>query len=470
MRSWPVTYADPAEFEAGFSRLRAEFEIPESFPAAVDAYARQVEPWNGHWTDLTDTPFVAIDPAGARDLDQVFHAHRSNPGYTISYGIADVGAFVAPGDPVDVEAHLRGVTVYSPDMRSPLHPVELSEGSASLLPDADRPAVVWTLELDPDGRLDRTTVRRAMVRNRAALSYRQAQDLIDGVDPPESLRLLAEIGRLRHAIEEERGGVSLNLPSQYVTKHDGTYHIGYETTLPVEGWNAQISLLAGMAAAHLMIEAGIGLLRTLPPPDEKTLNALRRKSRVLGVPFDDSTDYATWVRSLDPRDGRCLALLNQATTALRGAGYVAFSGSAPAGSDHAAIASPYAHVTAPLRRLADRYTSELAVHVCAGTEPPDWVVEGLERMPDVMRATVRKERRFGRALVDFTEALALQHRRGERFDAVVVDVESNHVTLQLREPAVVTDSNRTDLRLGAEVEVELVECDPEARQVLFGVV
>lgn len=469
MRSWPVTYADPGEFEDGFSAIRAEFEIPEQFPDAVRAAARSATPPQAPRDDLTSVPFVAIDPAGSRDLDQIFYAEKGRSGYQISYAIADVAAYVVPGDPVDIEANQRGVTVYSPDLRSPLHPRVLSEGAASLLAGEERPAVVWTLNLDLDGYLVDTNVRRGLVRNRAALSYQTAQETLDNGSADPSLKLLEEVGRHRQRIEAERGGVSLNLPTQYVTKRNGTYHVEYETTRPVESWNAHISLLTGMAAAQLMVDSGVGLLRTLPPPSERTLSTLRRKSRALGVPFDDDTTYAEWVRSLDSSSPTCLALLNQATSGLRGAGYVWFNGELPQHPEHAAIAAAYTHVTAPLRRLVDRYTSELALSICADTETPEWVLTGLESMPSVMSVTVRKERRFNRAIVDFTEALALQHRRGETFEAVVVDVESDHVTLQLVDPAVVTQSNRTDLHLGAAVTARLEACDPATRTVTFSV-
>ena len=48
--------------------------------------------------------------------------------------------------------------------------------------------------------------------------------------------------------------------------HDESgWHVVFRAPLPVEDWNAQISLLTGMAAAGMMLEAGVGILRTLPP-------------------------------------------------------------------------------------------------------------------------------------------------------------------------------------------------------------
>ncbi len=102
------------------------------------------------------------------------------------YAIADVAALVAPGGAVDAEAHPRGVTIYMPDRRAPLHPRALGEGAASLLPGEDRPALLWTIDLDAEGEPTDVHLERATVRSRAALSYTEAQAAIDGASAGET--------------------------------------------------------------------------------------------------------------------------------------------------------------------------------------------------------------------------------------------------------------------------------------------
>lgn len=60
----------------------------------------------------------------------------------------------------------------------------------------------------------------------------------------------------------------MSLPGAEQEVHtDGeTYELVMREPLPVEGWNAQISLLTGRAAARLMLDGGIGILRTMPEP------------------------------------------------------------------------------------------------------------------------------------------------------------------------------------------------------------
>ena len=195
MPSPRVKLPDPVP---GWDALRIELGVPGEFPADVlEAAARAVPDLSGD--DLRDVPFLTIDPIGSVDLDQAMALSRSGDGYLIQYAIADVAAFVPPGGPVDREAHRRGETLYAPDRRSPLHPAVLSEDRASLLPDQDRPAAVWDLELDKDASLRRTRVRRAVVRSRRRLDYGVVQQQLDDGTATPDLQLLREIGLLRQA-------------------------------------------------------------------------------------------------------------------------------------------------------------------------------------------------------------------------------------------------------------------------------
>ncbi|HEV2999692.1 MAG TPA: RNB domain-containing ribonuclease, partial [Solirubrobacteraceae bacterium] len=338
---------DPAAaLRDGFERIRREAGVPGAFPAQVEAEARAAAASvAAAGADRVDLPFVTIDPPGARDLDQALHVERRGDGHRVSYAIADVGAFVAPGGALDAEAHARGVTVYAPDGKTPLHPVALSEGAASLLPGQWRPAVLWTLDLDAAGELAAVDVRRAHVRSVAQHTYEDV--------PPEVAGPLREVGERRLALERARGGVRLAVPEQEVVREGDTWTVRYRVPLATEEHNAQVSLLTGLAAARLMLDAGVGVLRTQPAADAKALARLRRQAAALGVPWREP--YPEFIRSLDPARPEHAALMQEATGVGRGAGYTAFDGEPPVGAHHFALAAPYAHATAPLRRLQDRH-------------------------------------------------------------------------------------------------------------------
>jgi exoribonuclease R len=462
----------PEVLRASLQTIRRELEVPAEFPPEVVAAALAAKD-NPRLPDLdrTDIEFVTIDPPDSMDLDQALHIERAGDGYTVHYAIADVAAFVRPGDPIDVEARKRGETLYAPDKRTPLHPPELSEGAASLLPDAVRPALLWTITVDASGEGTDVVCKRALVKSRAKLNYAGVQKDLDAGTASESLQLLREVGKLREQRELERGGVNLPIPDQEVVTGDGQWTLEFRAPLPVEGWNAQISLLTGMAAAHLMMYGEIGILRTLPESHDDLRRKLENTAKALGIEWPVGTSYAEFIHGLDPKVPAHAAMLAACTVLFRGAGYTAFSGGVPERPEHAAMKSEYAHVTAPLRRLVDRWTGEICVALCADAPVPDWVRESMDEIPKLMEECARKAHAYERAIVSMVEAGLVHDQIGTTFDAVVVDTDDRDptrgvVTLStLAIEGKVTSSSA--LPLGQPVRVKLVEADIAKRTVAF---
>ncbi|MEU8867631.1 RNB domain-containing ribonuclease [Streptomyces umbrinus] len=473
-----VTGAAEAPLRAALRALRTELDVPEAFGPQVLAEAERAarEPTLPAY-DATDIPLFTIDPPTSTDLDQAMYLSRRPDGYRVRYAIADVAAFVVPGGLLDAEAHRRVTTLYFPDEKIPLHPPLLSEGAASLLPDQTCPAVLWTIDLDADGRPTATDVRRALVRSRAKLDYESVQKQLDTGTAEEPLALLKDIGLLREQQEVARGGISLNVPEQEIAERDGAYELTYRAPLPADGWNAQISLLTGMAAAELMLAYGTGVLRTLPAAPDGAVGRLRRTARALRIDWPHHVSYAELIRSLDPHLPHHAAFLQECTTLLRGAGYTVFRGGVtPDLTTHAAVAAPYTHCTAPLRRLVDRYASELCLAAAAGEEPPEWVLAALDDLPKRMAEGTRRAGAAERECVDIVEAALLKDRVGELFDGTVVDVQEREPTVgtvQLESPAVVArikseeGAGKLPLPLGERLRVRLTQADPGSAKVLF---
>ncbi|MGP9021091.1 RNB domain-containing ribonuclease [Streptomyces sp. BR1] len=464
--------ADP--LRAALRDIRAGLGVNEDFPHDVLAEAeRAATTPHRPVRDATDLPFFTVDPPTSMDLDQAMHlARRAKGGYRVHYAIADVAAFVDPGGPLDKEAHRRVNTLYFPDERVPLHPPVLSEGAASLLPGETRPAVVWTIDLDADGRQSATHVERALVRSRAKLDYDTVQRRIDDGTAEEPVALLKDVGLLRERQEVARGGISLNVPEQEIVERDGHYGLEYRAPLPADGWNAQISLLTGMAAADLMLTYGTGILRTLPSAPDGAVARLRRSAQALHIDWPHHVPYAQVVRSLDPREPHHAAFLQECTALLRGAGYTVFTGGrVPDPAIHAAVADEYTHCTAPLRRLVDRYATEICLAAVAAADVPDWVLTALDALPKEMAEGARKANTVERESVDLVEAALLKDRVGEVFDATVVDVRDDEPatgTVHLTDPAVVARVEGTaPLPLGERLRVRLTQADPGTSKVQF---
>lgn len=456
-----------------FADLARELDLPAEFPPEVqseaDAAARAVpvDPEVAGLADLRGIPFVTIDPPGATDLDQAVYLDRTGDGAVLHYAIADVAAFVAPGGAVDAEASRRGQTLYAPDRRFPLHPEVLSEQAASLLPDADRRAFVWRFVLDEGARPVETTLTRATVRSRAQCTYAGAQRAIDRDDAPATLRALAWFGAQRAARESERGGASLNVPEAEVLADDGHYRLRLRATLPVEEWNAQVSLLTGMAAADLMIAGGVGILRTMPAAEPADIAAFRAQTIALGLPWPDDQTYGDYLRALPVGDPAALAVRDAAASLFRGAGYAAFDGDPPADPVQSAIAAPYAHTTAPIRRLVDRWSLVICDALANGRDVPRWARESLPELPKLMGRSEQLANRLENASLDRVEAAMLHPYEGELFRGVVLGVRSDGARVQLSDPPVSVKVPDLPAAPGSVVRLRLVRADVQTGEILL---
>jgi exoribonuclease R len=471
--------------EEAFERARDELGIREEFPADVlaeaDVAAKRDPAQAAGRVDRTALPFVTVDPPGSRDLDQALFLERAGDGIRAWYAISDVGFFVDRGGAVEGEAWQRGVTFYAPDERDTLYPPVLGTGAASLLPDGLRPAIVFGFELDARAEIARLTVERALVRSRAQLTYEQVTEHVEGggklfAGQPfaDALVLLKEFGEKRREREKERGGVSLPILDQHVERVAAAklgYQLEYEAPSAAEDWNAQLSLLTGHAAALRMLEARVGILRLMPPGDPRALERFRAAAIALGFTWPQGMSYADFIHSVDPTQPHATTLLWQARRTLRGADYVAFDGDPPADPKHAALAMEYAHCTAPLRRLADRYVLDVLVTLASGGRPTPNEVETLKAVPPVMNAAETKDAKLERKVVDLAEAWTLQGREGETFPAVVLGARDGELEVQTQDPPVRAGARKQPgtprLDLGAQVSVRLVSVDIIAGKTLF---
>jgi exoribonuclease R len=446
--------------DAGLQRIREQFHVPAGFPpaaalGAVQAAARRPGPDH---VDRTDQPFVTLDPSGATDLDQAFALERAGADIVLHYAIADVGFFVDHGDALDEEAWTRGVTVYMPDERARLYPAVLSEGAASLLPDGPRPAVVFTVRVDESGAARLDGVERAMVRSHAKLSY----ETVRPADLPVELH---ELARRVDAAEDARGAPRVEFPEQELVDDDGHWALRFDPRLPSEDVNAGLSLATNLAVADALLAAHTGLFRVMPEPSEGAVRRLRQTARAFGLGWPATLSLADFQRSLSTDDPRAAAFLIAVRRAGGGASYE------PYGPDdtpwHAAMAATYAHVTAPLRRLADRYVVEAMLAIANGRPVPDEVTAAFGGLPSAMAKGEQRANGVERAVIELAEAVLLSESIGSVFDAVVVDEDRRGAVVQLIEPAVLARVAANGVEPGDAVRVKLFAVDPVARTIDF---
>jgi exoribonuclease R len=475
---------DGTQLATGLLAIRAELKLPTSFAPEVEAAAVAARPAGGVLppgtlvgadarADRTAIEFVTLDPLGSKDLDQAFAIEPDGDGHTLHYAIADVAAHLIPGGPIDAESRRRGETLYLPDGRIPLHPFQLSEGAASLLPEVERLAVVWSLSIDAAGELVGTHVERATVRSRVQLDYRAAEEALAAGTAHPQLVALAQLGPLLQGAARRRGAIELPEPAQeLVAGADGGWALSWVPRAPIEDWNAQLSLTTGRAAAALMLQGKAGLLRTLPPAPNDALPRLRVTAAALRVEWPADETLPDRLARLDPTQPADLALIDQSRILLRGAGYLPVDGTEPAPAEalHAAVAAPYAHVTAPLRRLGDRFATECALANYAGEAVPAWAREALPELPGLLVAGGRLGGSVGRAVLDLAEAIVLAPRLGQRFEAAIIEVGEKSSDVRLEAPPILARCDGRGLTAGTRATIELTAADPIKRTVRFNAI
>lgn len=444
----------------GLAAIRAQFKVPAGFPPEVDAAAAQAaQRAPSDHADRTSMPFVTLDPASSTDLDQAFAIEAAGADLVLHYAIADVAWFVTDGDAIDTEAWKCGETTYLPDGKAGLYPRVLAEGAASLLPDGPRPAVIFTTRVAPDGSVRLEGAERAVIRSRAKLAYDSVRD--DQL--PVGFIELAD--RITSA-EARRGAARVDPPEQEVER-DGNGHFTLRLR-PLElseRRNAALSLATNMAVADALYAAGTGLFRVMATPDARAVARLRHTAKAFGLTWPGDQTLEDYEAALDQRDPAQAAFMLAIRRAGNGASYVPYQ--AGVKPWHAAMAATYAHATAPLRRLADRYVVRAALAVANGQPVPDEVEAAFQKLGPVMAKSEARSSQIERAVVDLAEAAVLAGQEGKSFAALVTDLGEAGARIQLCDLPVVARTVAHSVTPGERITVRLDRADPVRRELAF---
>ncbi len=448
----------------GLTAIRTQFKVPDAFPpavlAAADLAARRAP---SEHVDRTAMPFVTLDPATSTDLDQAFTIEAAGSDLILHYAIADVGWFVRDGDALDTEAWTRGETIYLPDGKAGLYPPVLAEGAASLLPDGPRPAVVFAVRVAPDGLSTLDGVERALIRSRAKLAY-------ETVTEAELPAGFAELGKRIAAAEDARGAARTDPPEQVVERgpaneNGGKLVLRLRAQLASETMNAAMSLADNLAVADTLYAAQTGLFRVMAAPDARATARLRQTAQAFALDWPAAQSLGDFQKTLDPHDPKQAAFVLAVRRAGKGASYEPFTpGVRPW---HAAMAATYAHATAPLRRLADRYVVEAALAVANGRPVPGHCTAAFAKLPAVMGKADARAAQVDRAVIDLAEAARLTGHEGENFAAVVTDEDERGARIQLCDLPVVARVSAHAVEPGTRLTVRLDRADPIRREIAF---
>jgi ribonuclease R len=224
----------PDAFGVDVEIIIRKHHLPHVFPANVLAEAtasatQTVETLDagelGRRQDFRGLNIVTIDGETARDFDDaVLVRPLKNGNWELQVHIADVSHYVRPGTALDLEARLRGTSVYFPDRAIPMLPPQLSSGMCSLRPDEDRLVLSCVMEIDGRGEVLGYEVCEGIIRSARRMTYTQVQGVLDGNPETraEFAELVPEFERMYelalklNAKRHRRGSIDFDLPEPVI--------------------------------------------------------------------------------------------------------------------------------------------------------------------------------------------------------------------------------------------------------------
>ena len=413
--------------------------LPTSFPESVLSEADKLKQPKSDKkrVDLRRIPFVTVDGADARDFDDAVWAEpdtsADNPGgYHIMIGIADVSWFVRPETHLDIEARLRGNSVYFPDRVIPMLPEALSNDLCSLKPGADRAALVCECWINGEGRKIKHQFYRATIRSERRLTYAEVQAAMDGQTPIGGLE--AEMSALFGAYEAlkksraKRGVLEIDSPErQIILNNKGqVLEIKQRERTPSTQMIEELMILANVSAAETLesLKAPVMYRVHAAPSPEKLAGlkiSLMAVGQVANLPAKPKpVDFNPIL--MDKRNESLAKTVNELV--LRSQSQAEYSSE---NIGHFGLAlTQYAHFTSPIRRYADILVHRSLVRALELGEGGLTDSE-VETFADTAKHISATERNGAMAELDAADryiATYLENKIGQTFDARIVSVMS----------------------------------------------
>ncbi len=408
--------------------------IPSVWPEAVEAacapFGSRVESDDKRdRIDLRRYPLVTVDGADARDFDDAVFCEPAGEGWRLLVAIADVGHYVRPGDPLDLEAATRGNSVYFPQQVVPMLPEVLSNGLCSINPKVDRLCMVCALEIGADGEISRFRFFEGVMRSAKRLTYDEfAQAVIDR-DAPTRERLKDILGHLEdlHGLyqvlrkaRERRGALDFGTAETVIEFGPDRKIAAIKPFLRHDAHRMieECMIAANVAAARFLSEHRIpALYRVHPPPSSERLEDLRAFLTGFGLSLGGGDkpspqDYARVLTALEAREDRhliepvLLRSLSRAEYTVSNDGHFGLSLAA------------YTHFTSPIRRYPDLIVHRGIRHVVQGGTAENYPLTPaqLDRIAEQCSLTERRADEATRDVADWLKCEFMLERVGEVFD------------------------------------------------------
>ena len=478
----------PLDLQATAKQIMLEHGFEPEFPAAVSAQLMQLKKnppsvaATGEVRDLRHLLWSSIDNDTSRDLDQIeVAAPVSNGAVKIMIGIADVDAFAAKQSPIDQHAACETTTVYTGVRNFPMLPEELSTGVTSLLENQDRLSVVYEFVVDAAGNVKSPDVYRAVVRNKAQLQYNSVGAWLEGTAaaPPkvagsnelqEQLKLQDEVAQKLKKQRQQNGALNLDtdevhpliLNDQVV---DVVKQLRNRATDLIEDFMVAAN---GVIARRLENVSSLRRIVRTPKRWDRIVQLAATKGEKLPAQPDSKAlnDFLLRRKAADPDHFADVSLI---VIKLIGPGEYVLERAGEVAPGHFGLAvQDYTHSTAPNRRFADMVTQRLIKAMLAGQNNP----YSDDELTAVAANCTQKEdaaRKVEREMAKRLAAVAMQHRIGEVFDAIITGVTPRGTFVRVLQPHIegLLAQGQQGLDVGDKLRAKLIRTDPERGYIDF---
>jgi exoribonuclease II len=434
--------------------------------------------------DLRGLLWSSIDNDTSKDLDQIEVADRVPTGIRVLVGIADVDSDVLPASPIDSHAAKETVTVYTAVRNFPMLPEALSTDLTSLAENQDRMAIVIEVVVDMDGSIASSSIFRAIVRNKAQLTYNAVGSWLDGRSGPDAkvaasaelqaqLKLQDEAATALCTQRHRLGALNFDRVEAVATVSDGHVSgVAAAQRTRANGLIEDFMIAANGVMARTLKDNGASSIRRVVQSPERWPRIAELAARY-GTHLPANPDAAALSAFLESRrqaDPIHYADLSLAIIKLLGPGEYVMSRPGDASPGHFSLAAhDYTHSTAPNRRYADLVTQRLIKAVLSKNAAPysDSDLESIARNCTFKEDAARK---VERVMAKRVAAVAMRDRIGQRFSAVVTGVTPKGTFVRLLNPPVegILNGGQEGVDVGDKLQVILLSTNPERGYLDFG--
>jgi len=461
--------------------------------------------------DLRDELVYTIDGDDAKDFDDAISLKKNSKGnYLLGIHIADVSHYVREGTQIDVEAYLRGTSVYLIDTVIPMLPFELSNDICSLKPAEDRLTLSLLMEIDPRGKVVSTAVKNAVINSKRRLTYSEVNEFLNGeasedtvkklTPVAESLRMSHELAQKIRDIRKKRGSV-MDISSREVKivfDENGKVVDIIPQSRGVSEWIIEeFMILANETVAEIFDNRGLPFVyRIHEEPDPESMMQLKNYLEALGmkIMIPRNVHPKALQQILEKTKDHPLHSSIERVL-VRGMKRAVYS---ERNIGHFGLASEaYTHFTSPIRRYPDLVVHRLLKKFIenSGNDLGEESKKVEETLPKIASWASKRERVANEAewdLLDMKKVEYISGRVGDVFEGVITGVTKFGIFVELTEKMVsglvhistlddyydfienqnilVGRKRKRIFRIGDELKVQVVRADKTTMEIDFNIV